>query len=363
MTDNKTSPHYKWLVFIYSLSPASDSNRVRIWRKLKKLGMVSFRNSVYFLPYSEEHFEICQWLCQEIQEAGGEATLLKVEKMENMSDDEVVALFNTARGGDYAALIEKAEAWLEKVTSLSPEEESEAGDGKTKVSLTDRMRSLLDELRNLDKKAAEIRKVDFFNSPEGARAAELINSCHRKIYGYYKTKDAAESMAAAGAQAILDTEEYRGRMWVTRPRPHVDRIATAWAISRFLDPGAMFGFASDLRKTKDAVPFDYPRVDISHHGEDCTLETLIKKFGISDKVLLAVAEVVHDADLKDSKFRREEAIGLDTILKGLAAGTANDHILLELGFGFYDALYLGLGGKSMAPRASRRRQIKQIIPT
>ena len=95
------------------------------------------------------------------------------------------------------------------------------------------------------------------------------------------------------------------------------------------------------------MPFDYLGVDIGHQGEDCTMETLIKRFGLSDKALLAVAEVVHDADLKDAKFRRDEANGLDTILKGFADTTADDHALLELGFGVYDALYRGLGGKDL----------------
>lgn len=354
MINRKTSTFYKWLVFIHNLSPASDSSRVRVWRKLKRLGMVSFRNSVYFLPYSEEHFEICQWLCQEIQNAGGEATLLKVEQMENMSDDEVAALFNRARDVDYAALIEKAEAWLEKVGGVSPGAEPEAAGEGEQVSPADGLRTLTDELRTLEKREAEIRKIDFFNAPGGREAAEVVKNCRRVIYGFYDRSEAE----ADKSQTVLDPDEYRGRKWVTRPRPHVDRIATAWAIHRFLDPGARFEFASDFKKAKDAVPFDYLGAVISHHGEDCTLETLIKRFGISDKALLAIAGIVHDADLKDSKFRREEAKGVETILKGLAATTADDHVLLELGFGVYDALYRGLGGKGMA---SRHHKAKKII--
>lgn len=319
-------PHYRWLVLIYSLPPEAGSSRVRIWRKLKKLGAVSFRNSVYILPFGEERYEITQWLCQEIQRAGGEATLLKVEQIENLSDEGVTAIFRRARNEDYAGLVKEAQAWLERRKSLP----QKRGPQEALV--------LADELKALEKRLAELEEIDYFRAPGRREAEGILKQCQATLRNLLGRKESA----AMEESRVLRPEAFRGKTWVTRPRPHVDRIATGWVIRRFIDPKAKFAFAGTPEKIKEGIPFDYLGAEFGHQGEDCTFETLLKRFGLKDRGLQAVAEIVHDADLKDAKFGREEAKGVDVVIKGLAATIADDHALLAKGLPIFDAMYAGL---------------------
>ncbi len=125
----------------------------------------------------------------------------------------------------------------------------------------------------------------------------------------------------------------------TRPRPHVDRLASAWLVTRFIDPDAEFVFAAPEDFLPDAVPFDAPGADFSHHGEDCSFETLIKRFGLRDRRLRELAEIVHDMDLRDDRFGRDEARGLDLALRGLLATFKDDHQVLAQGMILFDGLY------------------------
>lgn len=328
---------YNWLVLIYYLPPEAGSARVRIWRKMKKLGMVSFRNSVYFLPFSEEHYEITQWLCQEIQKAGGEATLLKTQSVENLTDEEVADFFRKARGEEYGQVALVAEDLHVRLVALG----SARGKAGKDVGAAG-MIGLVDELKGIEKRLSEIREIDFFGAPGRRQAEETASRCRQDVRRLQKQEEPPDK-SAGQRQPRLDHADFQGKTWVTRPRPFVDRIATAWAISRFIDPKARFVFANDHATATGAVPFDYVDADISHQGEDCTFETLVNRFGFKSEAIDDVAEIVHDVDLKDAKFNRLEAAGLETILKGLAATHAGDQELMERGFALFDNLFAGLG--------------------
>lgn len=125
--------------------------------------------------------------------------------------------------------------------------------------------------------------------------------------------------------------EFVGKVWLTRPRPGIDRAGSAWLIRKFIDPKAKFVFDMDQGKQPKAVPFEMADVEFSHHGDDCTFETLVKRFGITDKAALNMAEMVHDADLKDEKFQRCECIGVNAVLTGWARTSMSDSELLEKG--------------------------------
>lgn len=153
-----------------------------------------------------------------------------------------------------------------------------------------------------------------------------------------------------GESTVLKAEAFQGKTWVTRPRPHVDRIASAWVIRHFIDPQATFAFAPKPDSIKGGIPFDYPGVEFGHQGEDCTFETLLKRFGFKDRALHILAEIVHDADLKDAKFGRDEAKGIDAVLKGFAATIADDQSLLAEGLRLFDALYAGFSGQDRSRR-------------
>jgi len=133
---------------------------------------------------------------------------------------------------------------------------------------------------------------------------------------------------------------------VTRPRPHIDRIGSAWLIKRFCDPEATFAFADAADAARKGIPFDVLGADFGHHGEDCTFETLVKRFGIKDRRVRAIAEIVHEADLHDGKFTRNEAIGVDLAINALVEATADDDELLERGMALFEGLYAVLKRKT-----------------
>lgn len=143
----------------------------------------------------------------------------------------------------------------------------------------------------------------------------------------------------------LDLTKLRGRRWVTRPRPHVDRVASAWLIKRFIDPDAVFVFAPPAEFPKDAIPYDAPGVELSHHGEDCTFETLIKRANLRDRRLTNLAEVVHEADLRDGKYPREEARGIDVAIRALLTAAQDDHQVLAQGMTLFEGLYTNTSRK------------------
>ena len=270
------------------------------------------KSSAYLLPDSPDRYEQFQWLAQEIQRDGGDATLLRVDRIENMQEPDVVRQFQEARNHDYAALAERYRKLLK-------------GRGPR----------LTEELARLAREMARITEIDFFEAP-GRREVE-------------RAREAVEERIAsgrgrpAGTAPPLDLAALKGRRWVTRPRPHVDRIASAWLIKRFVDPAAEFVFAPPDQIPGDAIPFDMAGVEFGHHGEDCTFETLLRRTRLRDRKLAVLAEIVHEADIKDQKFAREEARGIDLALRALLSAIKDDHEALAQGMTLFDGLYATAG--------------------
>ncbi|OGK93369.1 MAG: hypothetical protein A2W08_16765 [Candidatus Rokubacteria bacterium RBG_16_73_20] len=290
-----------WLVLVVRLPSQPSSRRVRAWRRLRTLGAVALKNSVWVLPFSPESYEQLQWLDQEIQRDGGEATLLKVDRVENMAPETLRRLFNDTRDHDYRDLAE-------------------------------RYRGLLRALERRGVRRAPGRPAD-----EAGRLAREVERLREAVE--LRLRPASPAPAPPAPLGAL-----RGRRWVTRPRPHVDRIASAWLIKRFVDPDAEFLFAPAEALPPDAIPFDVLGAELSHAGADCTFETLLRRAGLGDRRLAALAEIVHAADLRDDKYQREEARGLDVALRGLLAVTKDDHEVLATGMRLFDGLYATLGG-------------------
>ena len=186
------------------------------------------------------------------------------------------------------------------------------------------------ELEKQKKEFHRIREIDFFDSPRAQDVEGLLQRIHA-------SRDGKKIPAAR-----LFTKHYRKKMWVTRPRPEIDRVASAWLIRRFIDPQAKFVFAKNATAIPRALPFDFSEGEFSHHGDDCTFETLLVRFRIMDKALRKIGEMVHDADLEDEKFKRSECIGIDRVLKGWAKQGMSDHELLAQGARCFDGLYAAL---------------------
>ncbi len=178
----------------------------------------------------------------------------------------------------------------------------------------------------------EIVEIDFFGSSLQKRVEELL-------------AQADTSPSSMAEPPKVNLQEYTGRLWVTRPRPGIDRSASAWLIRRFIDRKARFTFASEERVPPEAVPFDMFQGGFGHRGEDCTFETLKKAFRIRGKKVGVIAQMIHDADLLDEKFGRKEGFGVDAILDGWAKQGIADRQLLERGIQLIEALSHSVLGK------------------
>jgi hypothetical protein len=303
------------LLLLVGVPPTPSSLRVRVWRRLRTLGAVPLKRSAYLLPDTPERYEDFTWLAQEIQREGGDATLIRVQQIENVQSSEVLRLFHEPRDQDYKQLAARYRKLLQSL-------EKKSAAKSTRVQA---------ELGRLTKDHQRIRDIDFFDAPGGAEV--------RRLEEAIAMRTRRPETARREERPALDLSKLRGRRWVTRPRPHIDRIASAWLIKRFIDPNAAFVFASPAEFPKDAIPFDAPGVELSHEGEDCTFETLIKRARLRDRRLARLAEVVHEADLRDGKYPHEEARGIDVAVRALLAASTDDHQVLAQGMALFEGLY------------------------
>ncbi len=321
MGASPTTTH-DWLLFFYSVPSKPVANRMRIWRMLNKAGALQLKGSVYILPYSAEHREFFHWPTTSVAAMQGEADFVRTEKLETMKDSEVVALFHRQREKEYAALQKRLDELHKGLASGGA-----AVPGKW-----------LEQFARCRKEFDELQRTDFFASPAGRGVEELLQALDETV---------AQRLAGGGKaprRKIVkrNVQDYRGRTWVTRIRPFVDRIASAWFIRTFVDPAAVFAFVEGPEApAADAktVYFDIQGGEFTHIGELTTFEVLIEAFGARDKALRTLSEIIHQIDLSDGIFQHPEAEGVRRILEGIRATATNDHDLLEKGMAVMDWLY------------------------
>ncbi len=294
-----------WLLLLYSLPAKSGALRLSVWRQLKRLGAVPLKTSASVLPDRPELYESFQWLGQRIREQGGDATLVRAADVDGVSDDELVEVFQRARAAEYDEIIKAARPLL-------------PARGK-------KLQATPEEVEKLATRFESVRQVDFFDCPKAADVEMLL----RRL-----------SDGAAGAKVKqLSANNYQKRIWLTRPRPEVDRVGSAWLIQRFIDSKATFVFAADPAQHPDALPYDMVGVEFGHHRDDCTFETLLKRFSLEDAALKKVAAIIHDADLGDGRHGTQEGAGLLAIFRGWAQMGWTNHDILARGFDCFDALH------------------------
>jgi hypothetical protein len=316
----------RWLTLLMTLPPTPTRHRVGVWRKLQRLGAVRLRGAGWILPENPETTERFQWLVQEIQTFRGEATLLRVDRVEPVTDEEIVALFHKARSTEYQTVMQGCREILSHLDRYRTNHRGSVV----------KLRGKLDALkREMDR----VEAIDYLKAPAGERARTLWETTAKRLR-------TVESRPGAPGGRHRTSLPPRGSTWVTRPRPHIDRIGSAWLIKRFCDPDAKFAFADAADAARKGIPFDVLGADFGHHGEDCTFETLVKRFGLKDRRVKLVAEIVHEADLADGKFTRNESIGVDLAIRALAQVTPDDHELLERGMAIFDGLYTVLKQKT-----------------
>lgn len=322
----------RWLLLIHQIPPKPDYFRVKVRRRLTRVGAVALKSSVYVLPRTEETLEDFQWLLREIVAEGGEATLCEAAFIEGTSDAAIEAMFGAARDADYAELAAAARLLAD----------GDAGGARSPAALES-------EIGHLRRRLEEIAALDFF-AARGRRAAE-------------EALEAAEArlrppLPGAWRDGAGDARDVgRGRIWVTRRDVHVDRIASAWLIRRFIDPRARFKFvpARGYRPEPEELRFDMYQGEYTHEGERCTFETLLDRFALDDPALRAIGEIVHDIDLKETTFGREETAGVAAMIAGITRSREEDEERIARGAALLDDLHAHFGRRARGRAAEAAR--------
>lgn len=294
--------------------------RVKIWRRLQALGAVAVKNAVYALPASDQAQEDFEWVLKEICEGGGEAMICEARLIDGLSDQEVRALFNAAREEDYDLLAKEARALSETLRQDPPS--SAKAEAKA-------------QLAKLRARADQILAIDFF----GANGRESVDGLLAGLEEALREDEMVKAKPADASPGPL--RDLSGRVWVTRKDVHVDRIASAWLIRRFIDPAAQFKFVPGRGYVLEAneLRFDMFDAEFTHVGDRCTFEILLASASLKDPGLEAIAEIVHDIDLKDAKFGREEVGGIKTLIAGLVMAHKDDVERIAHGAAILDDLY------------------------
>ena len=315
------SAEARWLLLIHQVPPKPAYFLVKVWRRLQRLGAVAIKNSVYVLPRTEQTYEDFEWVMREIIAGGGDASICEARFVEGLSDEQVEALFHAARDADYAQLADEVRALFKALPR-----------GK-EISDVQR-RELEAPLARLRRRFAEVTAIDFLAAP-GREAVDGL------LAGIEQRLRAQVASSATAGDARGDRASVRGRTWVTRTGIHIDRIASAWLIRRFIDPAATFKFVpgNGYRPERNELRFDMFEAEYTHEGDHCTFEVLVKRFQLEEPALRPIAEIVHDVDLKDAKFERPESSGIDRLVAGIAMAHKADGARLERGAAVFDDLY------------------------
>ncbi len=308
----------KWLVLIHQIPPKPDALRVKIWRRLQQIGAVAIKPSVYVLPFSAQSREDLSWTLRDVVEGGGEGSISEVRFIEGLTDQQIISLFQNARKSDYEKVIQEASHLLVEWNSGNEDPQEPAVKANAQIE-------------KLQRQFANIAAIDFFKAPERGTASLLLKDLAARLSG-------GETDAVASTEAI---DGLKDKVWVTRKNVFVDRIACGWLIRRFVDQAATFKYVDSETHTRGPgeIRFDMYEGEYTHEGNRCTFEVMVRRLGIQDQGLNALAEVIHDIDLKDNRYERSETDGLSALLTGLAASEPDDEKRMARGAQLMENLY------------------------
>lgn len=308
-----------WLLLTATLPTQPSGLRVRVWRALKGTGAASLRDGVYLLPAFAPTAAALKDIEQAVRDGGADAHLLLVVASDTAQEQVFRGLFDRSKAYDgFLQALKVARAGLDRATPAA----------------------LQKTLRDLDRQLAGVQASDFFPTRAGERAGVAMATLRREIETRLSPGEPTRAARALRRQSIGD---YRGRQWATRRRPRVDRLASAWLVRRFIDPGARFiWMATAVKCPRRAVGFDFDGATFTHVGDKVTFEVLAGTFGLdADPALKRVGDLVHCVDVGGIPV--DAAAGVDTLVRGLQAQHADDDALLEAALPLFDALYAGLG--------------------
>ena len=314
----------RWLMLVHTIPPKPPYLRAKVMRRLTKLGALPLKRSAYLLPADEGTLEDFQWLRQEIRDEGGEAWVVDARFVGGLRDEEIRESFRAMRSNDYRALAAEARALLDRVRDGASEQEHP---------------TIEVDRRRLLRRVEATRRTDFFHATERDEVEALMSTIERLV----ETGDKKPTQ-------IPTREELRSRTWVTRAGVRVDRMASAWLIRRFIDPAATFVFVApeNTSSIPDALRFDMFEGEFTHDGNRCTFEVLLAVAGQGDdRGLAALAQIVHDLDLRDDRFQRPETAGVAALIDGIISRFDDDHRRVAESSPLFDALYASLGGAAL----------------
>jgi len=296
-----------WLLLIHQLPTEPAYLRVKVARRLRRIGAVQLKSSVYVLPATDECTEDFRWLMREIAAGGGEATLARTTFLDGIDDQGVRTMFHRERDVEYDEITTAARA----LDAAEPRAE---------------------DVQRLRRRLVEVAGRDFFDAPGRAAAEHAVAAAEGHARG---------SVADAQAAKTTAIEAPRGATWVTRRHVKVDRLSSAWLIRRFIDPDARFAFVdpASYAHQPGELRFDMFEGEYGHESERCTFETLFARFGLDEPALARVGEVVHDLDCKETRFGHAEAAGVAAMVQGIAAAHERDEDRMAAGLPLFEALY------------------------
>ena len=335
----KTEQFGRWLLLFHQLPSNPAYLRVKVWRRMQALGAVAIKNAVYALPASDQSQEDFEWLLKEIVEAGGEAVICEARLIDGLSDSDVRALFNASREAEHTEIAQQARALAARL-----------GDGPTAELRAD----CKTQFARLKKRHGETVSIDFFGA-NGRETVDGLLGALEKALSEKPTEQPANEPASKP-----DPTNLKGRVWVTRQGVHIDRIGCSWLIRRFIDERAVFKFVlpRNYVPEKNELRFDMFDAEFTHEGDNCSFEVLLAHSGLDDAALRSIAEIVHEIDLKDEKFGREETAGVRVLINGICADTHDDEERIARGGVIFDDLYSSFRKKKTS-RASAAAQTKR----
>ncbi len=305
-----------WAMLVISLPGRSATPRMRIWRALKGLGAVVLRDGVYLLPHSKSADMALQVQAEAVISSGGDAHVLSFTSHEQPQADNFRKLFD--RTPDYARLIKMIQ--------------------KLRVGLVKRNSvKILRYLRKVRREFETVAATDYFPGPAKEQTQQLLSQMEATVTAL---RSPGEPKAIKGGIYRLDRKNYQNRIWATRTRPWVDRLASAWLIRRFIDPKARFVWLKDPRKCPaNALGFDFDDATFTHIGARVTFEVLLASFGLEeDPALTRLGSLVHYLDVGGVPVA--EASGLEMILNGARRQYNDDDKLLKEANKAFDFLYV-----------------------
>lgn len=292
-----------WLLLIHQIPAKPSYFRAKIWRRLQQVGAVAIKPAVYVMPATPSAKEDFGWIAKEITDSGGEAVLVKARFLEGLSDASIISLFQSTRKEDFKKLQTEAAILLDL---WSETEKTDAFRTECKGSLH--------RLRNA---FSRLQEIDFFPDPE----PNPLHAIFRKMEASFQKPPEPRRPALPAIPA-----EIRHKTWVTRCDIHVDRMASAWFIRRFIDPTARLKFIAKTPYSRlpQEIRYDMMEAEYTHEGACCTFEVLVRTFAPDESGLGKLAGIIHDIDLMEDAFGFSETPGVKAVFDGIIAAESDD---------------------------------------